>query len=205
MLLWWLASAQAADSAVWTGTLVQSQLHEPGSRGFRLWADLHARRDGERLVGIVRPGVGFDLSRHTSVYAGYAWIGTAADEDGLAHEHRLWEQLIWTGSLAPVGLTVRPRLEQRFAGGAAGLRFRLFLRGQVDLREPFALVLSDETFFGLDDAFLPAGFDQNRLFLGLALKGEGFRVEVGWLDQRLWREGAWTSVEAVSTTLFVNF
>jgi hypothetical protein len=207
MLGWWISVAQAGDGALWTALVLQSQLHEPDAPGLRLWLDAQGRRDAERFVGIARPAVGFDLSRHTSVYAGYAWIGTGTDGEGVAHEHRLWQQLLWTWSRAPVGVMLRPRLEERFAAGVegVGLRLRLFARAQLDLAAPLSLVVWEEPFFGLNDVFLPAGFDQNRLFLGPALRGEGFRVELGYLDQRLWREGAWTSASVLSTTVFLTF
>jgi hypothetical protein len=207
MLGWWISVASAGEGALWTTLVLQSQLHEPDRPGLRLWLDVQGRRDAERFIGIVRPALGFDLSRHTSVYAGYAWIGTGTDGEGLAHEHRLWQQLLWTWARAPASLALRPRLEQRFSPDVqgVGLRVRLFARGQLDLREPFALVLWEEAFIGLGDVFLPAGFDQNRLFVGPAVKGEGFRVELGYLDQRLWREEAWSSVSVLSTTVFVTF
>lgn len=213
MLGWWLGSwlgwsaALAADSAVWSGVFLQSALHEPGQSGPRLWLDLHARRDGGRFLGVIRPALGYDLSRQTSVYAGYAWIPSASPGSALAHEHRLWQQLLWATSRDKLGASLRPRLEQRFSSGAqgVGLRVRLMGRGQLDLPAPLALVVWDEVFLGLNDAFLPAGFDQNRLFLGPALKGDGFRVEVGYLDQRLWRERALTSVSAVAANVFATF
>lgn len=207
MLGWWISLAYGGDGALWTTLLLQSQLHEPDQMGPRLWLDVQGRRDAERFIGIVRPAVGFDLSRHTSLYAGYAWIGTGTDGEGLAHEHRIWEQLIWTWARSPVSVMLRPRFEQRFSPDVegVGLRLRAFARGQLDLPDPFALVCWDEVFLGLNDAFLPAGFDQNRLFVGPALEGEGFRIELGYLDQRLWREEAWTSLSVLSTTVFVTF
>lgn len=205
--MWWwgLGSAVAQVPAVWSMGVGQVVLHEPERVGGRLWLDLHARHGDLRFTGIVRPGVGLDLSRSTTVTLGTAWVVGAPVDGEATHEHRPWQQVQWTGAAGPVGLTARGRLEQRTGNGlrGVGLRTRAMGRAQVPLAGPVAAVAWDEAFVAVNDsAFLPAGFDQNRLFLGPAVSGDGFRVEVGYLDLRAWREGAWAWTPTFLSALF---
>ena len=75
-----------------------------------------------------------------------------------------------------------------------GWRFRLF----VKLIQPIAfnshlrIVAYDEIFFALNDTDwgARAGFDQNRLFVGLAWQFvKGRTIEVGYLNQFIERNG----------------
>jgi hypothetical protein len=194
------------DIGVWDAVFVQAPLHEDGDQGARLWLDLHARRDGGRFTAIVRPGIGWDLSRETAVYVGYAAIPSGAPGVDTALEHRAWQQLFWNGKAGDVGFGLRPRLEQRFAAASdVGLRGRLFGRAQVPLTDRFAAVAWDELFVALNDSdFVPAGFDQNRVFVGPAVVGQGHRVEVGFLHVLLRREGTWTNVGVFAANLFLT-
>ena len=196
------------DLGVWEGVFLQAPLHDGRDTGPRVWLDLHGRRDGARFTGIVRPAVGWDLSRQTSVYAGYAWVPATVPGEGTAHEHRLWQQALWTEARGPVSVALRPRLEQRVAAGVdgVGVRARFMGRVQWDLRDPFALVASNEVFVGLSDSgFVPAGFDQNRVFAGPAIRGDDLRVELGLLGQTLLREGEWSTVGVVASNVTVAF
>lgn len=213
MIGWfWLSTASAGDTGAWEGLFLQTPLHGEDELGARLWMDLHARRDGGKFTGILRPAIGIDVAQNLSLYLGYAWVGSAVPEEGLASEHRIWHQLLWSASYNPLSFTLRPRLEERFAAGSSdvGLRARLFTRFSVGIRDPLALVLWDEPFWAINGSdFLPAGFDQNRLFFGPALSLSHdvgrFRLEMGYLDQRLLREGEVQSVSAIATNLFATF
>jgi hypothetical protein len=196
------------DLGVWDAVFVQAPLHDDGERGVRLWLDLHARRDGGRFTGIVRPAVGWDLTDRTSLFAGYAAIpsGSPGATGSATFEHRAWQQLLWSSPAGPLTVGLRPRLEQRFAAGnAPALRARMFGRAQAPLSDPFAVVVWDEAFVALNDSeFGPAGFDQNRLFVGPAVSGPSHRVEIGVLHQLLRRQGAWTAVGVAAANLFVT-
>lgn len=190
------------DVGVWEGVFVQAAIDDQAR--VRLWLDVHARRDATKTVGIVRPALGWALTPRLIAFAGYAWVPSAADGEGITSEHRLWQQLWWTVDVGPVG--VRPRLEERFGSGDAALRARVFTRAQVPIHGPLSWVVWDEPFVALTNSvFVPAGFDQNRLFVGPALQYEAIRVEAGYLDQRSWRNGEWAAVGVFATNVFLAF
>jgi Protein of unknown function (DUF2490) len=193
------------DLAVWEALFVQVAPSE--TSGLRIWMDAQARRDEDQIQGIVRPGIGWALSPQVALWAGYAWIPSAAPGDPLSSEHRAWQQVTWTEAIGPVVVGVRPRLEQRFAPNAGpGVRGRLFARAQLDIVRPLGLVVWDEPFLSMIDSdFGPAGFDQNRLFVGPCLRYEEVRVEVGYMDQRTLVDGEWTPRGVISTSVFTVF
>lgn len=184
-----LAPAPAhAEPQVWSALLAQGQPSPDG--GVVGWFDAHARRRGDGLLAIVRPGLGYDLGGGLAVHAGYAWIPLAADEGDSKTEHRSWQQLLWNYTVSDaLKVQVRPRLEQRFgAGDDLGHRTRVFLRGQwaPSASLPMQLVVWDELFVQLNDTDwnLRRGFDQNRAFAGVGTDTalRGVRVEAGYLN-----------------------
>lgn len=180
-------SPARADEQVWVSSLFQvRQSREAGIVG---WFDLHARRRHDGTLHIIRPAAGYAFGSSLLVHAGYAWIPTLADEGDSAHEHRIWQQALYTPTLGDlVKLQLRPRLEQRFGDGDdIGHRLRLFARGQwTPGGMPFDLVVWDELFLQLNDTDWGAksGFDQNRLFVGAGteLKLRGSRVDAGYIN-----------------------
>ena len=69
-------------------------------------------------------------------------------------------------------------------------RFRQQLRVAVNFKknEPWQLLVYDEFFFHLNQtAFTVPGFDQNRVFAGLAYDAKAVRVEFGYLNQYIVR------------------
>lgn len=193
------------DLAAWEALFVQ--VAPSDTSDVRVWFDGHARKSDGRLVGIVRPGIGIAASPQVTLWAGYAWIPTAETGLPLASEHRVWQQLSWTVAAGRVVVGVRPRFEQRFAAGTGpGLRGRVFNRAQVDVVGPLSVVVWDEPFVAFNDSgFSPAGFDQNRLFVGPALRYDAVRIEMGYLDQRVHREGDWTTTAVVATAVYAVF
>lgn len=179
------AHAQTQDIAVWTAALASPDV----SDRTRVWLDVHARRSQASFLSIVRPGVGLQFTSAVSGWLGYAWIPTVPDDGATRHEHRIWQQLIGNISLGDRWtLQSRTRFEQRFAvGGGVGLRVREFVRLSVapEVAQRPRLALWDELFVGLNDTDwgAVAGFDQNRLFVGVGLPvSHGGRVEVGLLN-----------------------
>lgn len=196
------------DFGVWNAAFMQAPLHDEGESGARLWLDLHARRDSTKLTGIIRPAIGWDLSEQTTIYAGYAAIPAWVPGEGTTIEHRIWQQAMWSATLGQVGIGLRPRLEQRFADeiDGVGLRLRFFERIQLKLPDPWAVVVWDEVFVAINESgFVPAGFDQNRLFVGPALRVSPMRFEFGFLDQLLLREGEWSHVGVFASNVFITF
>ena len=192
-----------SDGGFWWMGLGQGSLEEIGPKLARLrwWLDLQLRfmdeSDGFHQ-GIVRPGVGYAVTDHTTLWAGYAWIRTSPAQGPDSDEHRVWQQLSWSRQLAPVSIQLRSRLEQRFVstGDDVGWRFRQFVKlGRPFRSEPrLSLVGYDEIFFNLNDTDWGAsgGFDRNRLFIGLAWRFDaGGRVvgELGYLNQFVRNQG----------------
>ena len=152
---------------------------------------------------LIRPGLGFDLGLGFSAWLGYLYVNEDPDGSSNFDEHRPWQQLLWKGSLAPVGLQSRTRLEQRFVDGdgEAGWRFREFVKATYAFPSAsrFGLAAYDEVFFDLNDTSEGAntGFAQNRFFIGPTMKlGEGKRatIELGYLNQYIRRDGGSDSV-----------
>jgi hypothetical protein len=167
---------------------------DPDAR-WRWWFDTHARfldDAGGFHQSIVRPGLGYDLSKETTLWGGYGWIYTSRDGAPGFDEHRIWEQLTWGRTVEANTYYSRSRLEQRFVetGDDVGWRFRQFLRLTRPLRSEQGLGLRiwDEVFFALNDTDWggSSGFDQNRLFIGFGWAFDEHTVlELGYLNQYL--------------------
>ena len=169
----------------------------PSLSRLRWWFDGQARfsqqADGLGQT-IVRPGLGWALNESTSVWIGYGWIRdydyfpSGDDRD----ENRIWQQLLWNGSVSRWSVQSRTRLEQRFVEGGddVGWRLREFVKVVYPLiksgRIRFAAY--EEIFINLNDTDwgARAGFDQNRLFLGFNVPLDSARkiqAELGYLNR----------------------
>jgi hypothetical protein len=173
------------DAGLWLSVIGNGKFEWPwnappseSASPLRWWFDGQVRflddADGFNQ-GIVRPGLGYALDEHHALWAGYAWIrtspvGPADDFD----EHRAWQQ--WTYTHSPADhwtFQHRSRFEQRWVetGDHVGLRWRQMFRAQYTLPDSprCSLVGWDEVFFLLNDTDwgARAGFDQNRIFLGV--------------------------------------
>lgn len=191
------AHAQTTDEfQFWGGWFFTGQL-EPETPSWRGWADIHVRRGSGGTVLIFRPGVGYSFAPWITLWGGYAWVPTFNDPAFThANEHRVWEQLTLQHSDEHWLLQSRTRLEQRLldSDGNLGLRLRQFLRlnYQPWADVPAGLVLWDELFVGMNDpGWAVQGFDQNRLFLGVALYAmKQMRIETGYAFVYLNRQPA---------------
>ncbi|GAB4109986.1 MAG: hypothetical protein OHK0013_45760 [Sandaracinaceae bacterium] len=176
----------------------------------------------EPAAALVRPGLSWRVLPTFFLTAGYAWTPSWRQPPeprswgslDFTDEHRVWEQalLVLTDDRSGIGGQVRVRLEQRFrtsGGGDVGLRLRVFLRGQVPLVPDRSLlfVLWDELFVPLSDADWGqrAGFDQNRLFVGLAWQAvpATLRLELGAMSQWIVRPGRDTANTIAALNAFV--
>lgn len=187
-----VAEAQTTnESQMWASTTLTAKLGGAVAKehGPIAWLDLHARRGPDGFTGILRPALGWRFSPSLALYGGYAWVPFYADDDERkdVQEHRAWQQLIYQGKEGPLLLQLRPRFEQRFRPDEdPAFRLRFFGRMNVELWEgaPLAVAGWDETFVQLGETSwgAPGGFDQNRLFLGLAYSVGELRVEPGYLN-----------------------
>jgi hypothetical protein len=208
LLLTLSAPALADDVESWSAVFFTAA-PAPEASGFRLWTDLHFRRTATSTVGIVRPGVGWQITPWFSVWAGYAWVPTKPDGLELVHEHRGWEQLIFQHRHDRLAFSARVRQEQRVRPGEAQVnhRTRLMARFGVTLGGPVSLQVFDELFVSYNptDWFDVAGYDQNRFFVGPSFDAfKGARVEVGYFNNHLARGGSAVMNHAVAINLFFH-
>jgi hypothetical protein len=199
-------------------------LHGPLHQDVWLWVDVQPRffEPLEPAAALVRPGLGWRVLPTLLLTVGYAWTPSWRQPPeprgwgalDFTDEHRVWEQALWVlqDDASGIGGQVRVRLEQRFrtsGGGDVGLRLRVFLRGQVPLvpDRSVLFVLWDETFVPLSDADWGqrAGFDQNRLFVGLAWQAvpATLRLELGAMSQWIVRPGRDTANTIAALNAFV--
>ncbi|MBK6683613.1 MAG: DUF2490 domain-containing protein [Deltaproteobacteria bacterium] len=217
LLLGGSTPAWAAESAaqVWGATFLQANLTEQVPR-LHLWLDLQARHAGGAATTLVRPALGLQLFDGALLHVGYGWIARFPDADlPEVHEHRIWEQLLFTHSVEATGLDLmmRVRLEQRLlaTGGTVAHRLRTMLRAGwwPDREAALLFVLWDEAFLGIEgsDWGATSGFDQNRLFAGLGVKGLAqTRFELGYLSLYLRRSSGEDRLDHVASfNLFANF
>jgi len=198
--------------------------HGPLHQDLWVWVDVQPRffEPLEPAALLVRPGLSWHALAPLWLTVGYAWTPSWRQPPAprswgsldFTDEHRAWEQALFalTDDASGIAGQIRVRVEQRFRpsmGGEPGLRLRVFLRGQVPLvrDRSFFMVLWDELFVPLNDTGWGqrAGFDQNRLFLGLgwqAIPGT-LRLELGAMSQWIVREGRDTSNVIAALNAFV--
>ncbi len=176
----------------WTGTLL--------TQG-RIQDDI-----AKRQVLLIRPEVGYNISREVQLSLGFDYF--AAFDDGLSNEYRVWQQLGVGQDFGGVGITNRVRIEERFIDGADGvaLRLRYRFRGQgwLDDQRDWLLFASNEVFFNMNDVRSgpKAGFNQNRLQSGLGYKlHQGVRLE----GAHQWTAFADRNAQVLLLTLRLDF
>ena len=181
------------DSQLW-GAITSTGTLKPAGDQWRFWLEGQGRfgNDVSTLSqGVIRPGVGYALNEHASIWLGYAYIftdspfaRTSFDED------RIWQQFLWTQPLGAGTFTTRARLEQRFFDNVSdtGWRYRQFFKISFPIKgiPNVSAVASDEVFLNLNDMDRgpQAGLDQNRAFAGLGYAfSKTVKTEVGYLNQ----------------------
>ncbi|MEW5740039.1 MAG: DUF2490 domain-containing protein [Myxococcota bacterium] len=197
------------QAGAWFGVFAAGPLHGD----VMAWFDVHARanQDFSGVNYLVRPGVGWRFRPDMVAWLGYAWTPQTQGGAITLDEHRVWQQWTWDGPRFESGvrLSLRSRLEQRFANGEVGLRFRQFVRVQSPFLGggPVLLAAWDEAFVAFNDtSFQAAGFDQNRLFLGVGTKvGSVARVEAGYFNNWLSRPGADPFRHVVMVNVFFSW
>ncbi|MBX3161125.1 MAG: DUF2490 domain-containing protein [Deltaproteobacteria bacterium] len=182
------AAPARAEIQAWQVIQMLGRVEEHGSSP-SAWLDLQLRRRGDSTQYLVRPALGWAITQDLFVHAGYAYIPTDLDDGATATEQRIWQQVIYNGTIDPqLKYQLRGRAEQRFGPDAGvGVRLRALgrLQWQASQRAPVHLVVWDEVFFGVNETtnFKLQGFDQNRTFAGIAIdtKLRGMRFEAGYL------------------------
>lgn len=191
------------DVGAWFAYAGQGSFRSQGEKtNWRWWFDAHARffEDSNGFEqSIVRPGVGYDLSKNSTAWLGYGWIVTDPAGAPSFDEHRIWQQYTWGKTVETNSYFSRSRLEQRFVetGDDVGWRFRQFMRytRPFDSGSSLGLRVWDEVFLALNDTDwgANAGFDQNRLFAGLGWtfpEAKHTTLEFGYLNQYVYRSAS---------------
>jgi hypothetical protein len=213
------AHGQIQDAGLWLGTFSQGQFNPKGLEDARTrwWFDGNARflgDDFELFQGVVRPGLGYQLTEEQTAWMGYAWIGESLP-DLTFHENRIWEQWSLARDHGDVTIQLRSRLEQRFVslGDDVGWRYRQMVRLQkpIDRYPNLLWVAWDEVFFHLNDTDWGArtGYNQNRLFVGIGRTPplrSSRRTEIGYLYQQIQvaEDGADLSNHILSINFFFS-
>ncbi|MBX3628878.1 MAG: DUF2490 domain-containing protein [Nitrosomonas sp.] len=223
------------DFEVWgnitaTGNFGFIDSQKPDLKKFRWWMEGQGRfgNDADQFSqGIIRPGVGYNVTDKLSLWGGYAFIPTAEPftlKTGRKFdEHRIWQQAIWSDN-TPLGrLTIRTRFEQRFFTHTAPVpgsnpvahRFRQLIKLAIPLAQidpDLSFIIQDELFINMTtmhDGFISRGFDQNRGFVGLGYKINQLAVaELGYMNQYLNRPHSARPDQMqhiLGVNLFLNF
>lgn len=150
--------------------------------------DIPGGHDSSINTVLIRGALGYQLTPGIGIYQGYAIIPTY-DPDRV--EHRSFQEIFATQKLEK-GSTWnhRFRFEQRFLEGVddTAFRFRYFSRYTHPLtaiHENLTFAINEEVFVNLNDTQGPkAGFNQNRLFVGLNYKiNRHLAIETGYQNQ----------------------
>jgi hypothetical protein len=221
LLLCGVANAQTSeDSGIWVGGFANGKLpaalnNEKGA--WRLWMDAQVRfgDDASRFSqGVLRPGVGYALGRAWTIWGGYAYIQTEPPyAAATTTEHRIWEQVIWSGRAGRTALSSRTRLEQRFVstGADTGWRLREFVKiaRPVNSTTTWSAVVSDEYFANLNttDYGATGGSDRNRFFVGPGTRlSKAVSAEIGYLNQYTFRANGPDKIDhLLAVNVFWNF
>lgn len=139
---------------------------------------------------LVRPSLGYQLTKDLSVWQGYAWVTNYIPH--FVNENRIWQQIFYEKEIGRFILSSRSRLEERFIENVHGVpvRFRNMFRVQysLDKNKDWAFVIYDEPFINIGTHFEgpQSGIDQNRFFTGLNKKINQYtNIEGGYLMQYL--------------------
>lgn len=178
--------AQANDDfQEWTLLVLNKRL--PRSN-YRLYFELQPRFGEDASVldrVLIRPAFGYNVSRTTSVWLGYAAVPAFRPRYTL--EHRVFQQVLVENRYPRYDVINRSRLEERFLDGIGetAWRVRHLARGlyYLDGKRKWAAVAQNEAFWNLNTVNRGprAGFDQNRLFIGANTAVAPYlRVEAGY-------------------------
>lgn len=199
------------DTQIWAAAVAQGAV----KGDLFVFAEAQSRiTDDASRAGqwIVRPAAGVRFAPDSTVLAGYAYVRTDPANGAASDEHRLWQQLqlpLLRAGDGAVLIVNRTRIEQRMFEGRddTGWRLRQMIRVQLPIARGGAVqaIASSEGFFNLNatDWGARRGVDQWRNFVGIGLPvGKRFRIEPGYLNQRVFRRGEDRTNHAFFTTLF---
>jgi len=163
---------------------------------------------------LLRPGLGYQLTPTTSIWAGYAFAPTELPYVRVPFdEQRVWQQVLYRDKFSVGNVQWRSRLEERMApqlGNDVGMRYRQLLKLSVPLSfaPGFSWVIQDEVFVLLNTGdWIPRrGLDNNRFFTGVAYAiTKEITGEVGYMNHYIWRKGDNLMDHVLSVNILANF
>jgi len=183
------------DFRIWGNVTARGNLGfiDPDLKRWRWWmeAQPRTRESGKEMDQLlIRPGIGYALTDHSTVWIGYAHVTNYPVVGDTIQENRMWEQYMWSGPTLLGAFTSRTRLEQRWQdnGDDTGGRFRQYFKFNwpFSFHPAASFVVWDEVFVHLNSTDWGArqGFDQNRGFSGLGYRlNPHLLTEIGYLNQ----------------------
>lgn len=172
---------------------------------------------------LVRPAVQYFINDKNNVALGYLWQTTQnqliGSSNNVMHEHRIFEQYIYTHKLSSILATHRFRVEQRFIErpneDVFAQRFRYFFRFIQPLvkaetgftKGPF-VALQNEVFLNIQnkEKINNSVFDQNRLYLAAGYRfSKKFDVEAGYMNQAVKNTSNHTNNNIIQLAVYTRF
>jgi hypothetical protein len=223
------SKAQQTNVSGWLASFNTIKLKAPLSLHFD--AQLRSTDEVKQVQAILlRPGLNYHINKQFVASLGYAYIGnrrSIATIDGLAPEHRIWQQLLITHPAGFIPVSHRFRLEQRFIsrsfvqdnalktdGYDYASRIRYFTRGIIPLngekgfKKGMFAAVQNEIFVNFGNKRTVNGkfFDQNRAYAaaGYRLK-PGLDVEAGYMNQYVsGRQSAFTNNHIIQFAIYTR-
>jgi hypothetical protein len=164
----------------------------------RGWFEIQPRiqeNASELDVAIIRPGIGWQLNKNWTVWAGYLMQANRNRvQDNYSIENRSWQGLTYQKTFGNNVFEVRNRLEQRFlpANGNMSNRWRTRFRNEYIFPDQttWSIIAGEEVFVNLDtnevdpSHQLQSGVSQNRANVGIGYRfNPQFQVDTGYLNQ----------------------
>lgn len=189
----------------------------PKLEKFRWWMEGQGRfgdNTSQFTQALIRPGIGYQVHRTTSVWLGYAWAPTAQPFTNTPFdEQRIWQQALWTDRFSFGTLTARSRMEERYSpwqSGEVAYRYRQLVKilWPIPGAPNFGLVAQDEFFVSMNTVeWGPrTGMDNNRAFMGVAYTiNKNARTEIGYMNHYLNKRSNNLMDHVLSVNLFLNF
>lgn len=177
-----LAAPVKDDFSVWISNTFQTDF---GGSPYLAFLELAPRTksDNDKFSQIiVRPLIGYKLSKNLQIWGGYTWQGEYSDQtDFELATNDIMEQVQWVDNWTPqLNFQYRFRLEQRFFADEASVGHRMRHRVRFAYTIPdtkMYLIASDELFVyfnsideGVKANSVQTGVNQNRSYLGIGYK-----------------------------------
>lgn len=143
-----------------------------------------------------RPGLFYLPNTHWMLGGGYAYALGHPQGNKNTHEDRLWEDIVYYFAAESDGrVSLRTRLEHRYLEEGDGKMLhglREMIKVSIPTRYGMNIVVWDECYFNINETAQGVrGFDQNRLFIGVASKvATDSTLELGYLNQYSHRSAA---------------